>query len=83
MPHEDIAVQRRPLRQSRPLFVRSFNDSGYLVLQHDSVIFYIAAFAGDVVDGYVARAFNQSKLRWRILATIYQAVTFFFNKGVC
>ena len=26
-----------------------------------SVIFYLAAFVGDVVDGYVARAFNQCK----------------------
>lgn len=27
-----------------------------------SIAFYFAAFAGDVLDGYVARAFNQCKL---------------------
>ena len=28
-----------------------------------SIVFYLLAFVGDVVDGYVARAFNQCKCR--------------------
>lgn len=42
-----------------------------------TLLFYLLAFGGDVVDGYVARAFKQSKFYYYFYLFIYLFLSFF------